>query len=448
MTKAENKNFYKDILFIGLPITLQSIFAASFSVIDQLMVGQLGSVEIAAGGLAGKFASLFMTTVTAVSSGASILISQYYGKKDSNGINKSFSLNLFFSVFITILFCGAALLMPNNIMGLYTTDADTCSAAAQYLVIVAFGFLPYSLTLMMSTQLRSVGYSRYPMYAGIASVVINIIGNYLLIFGNFGFPQMGLNGAAAATAISKFCETIIILFLFLHYKRKEKFPLKIMIKPEKDFLSKTLIILAPLLITEFAWSLGENIYAAIYGRIGTDACAAMTLTGPVQSLLIGLFTGLSAAAGVLIGNRLGRNDFEAAYKDSRKFISLAFCGSIIISIVLVLCSGFYTTLFNVNAEIQQTAVYILYVFAGFIFVKVLNMVLAGGILRSGGNTKYTMVIDLIGTWGFGIPLGLIASYVFNLPIYFVYLILSLEECVRLILGFIVFARKRWMKNIT
>lgn len=448
MTNNKKQGFYWEMLHIGVPITLQSIFAASFSVIDQLMVGQLGTTSIAAGGLGGKFASLFMVSITAVGTVASILISQFYGKRDNKGIGKSFAINLLLGLVIAGIFTTITMLIPSQISALYTNDIPTCTAAASYLQIVAVGFFPYALTLMMSSHLRSVGYSRYPMIAGIVSVIVNIFGNYVLIFGMLGFPKMGLNGAAIATTISKFAETLVIFILYLKYRHKEGFHQGIITIPDKSFLKKTLLILAPLLLTEFSWGLGENIYAVVYGRIGADALAAMTLTNPVQGMLVGMFTGVSSAAAVMIGNRLGRNQFEQGYRDSKRFMRIALMGGIILGGILALTAPLYAGLFNVEDDIKITSTYILYGFASVLFVKILNMTLGGGILRSGGNTKYTLIIDAIGTWIVGIPLGLLTAYVFQLPVYWVYFILSMEECVRLILSLIVFKRKKWMKNLT
>lgn len=438
---------YKDMLKIGLPVTLQSIFQASLSVIDQVMVGQLGSVSIAGSGLGSKFVSLFTVTVTALSGAASILIAQYYGAKDRAGVNRSFFFNLYLSFGIMAVFTIASFFLPGQIMGFYTTDAATCAAAAEYLKILSVGFLPFTITLMLSTLLRSTGYSRLPMYASVVSIVINVAGNYVLIFGKLGFPEMGLVGAAIATTFSRFAELAVIALLFYRTRKKGREALSPRISMKKDFSLRALGIALPLLVTEFMWSLGENVYAAIYGRLGTDACAAMTLTNSVQAMMVGLFTGVSASAGILIGIRLGRGEKEEAYRDSKRLIKIALAGSVMIGGVIALAAPYYVRLFQVDEQVRQTAVSILYAFAVVLFAKILNMTLAGGILRSGGNTRYTMCIDLFGTWAVGIPLGLAAAYLLHLPIELVYFILSLEECVRLILALIVFIRKKWMHSL-
>lgn len=206
-------------------------------------------------------------------------------------------------------------------------------------------------------------------------------------------------------------------------------------------------ILAPILVCEFMWSLGENVYAAIYGNIGTDACAAMTMTGPIQGLMIGALSGLAQAAGILIGKSLGNEEYDKAYKDSKRLMWYGLAGSLVLSVALVLLGQFYVRIYNVEPQVRTMAYQLLVVFAIVSPVKVQNMILGGGIIRSGGKTQYVMWVDLIGTWIFGVPLGLLSAFVFDLPITYVYFILSMEEVVRLLISVVVFRKKRWMRTL-
>ncbi|MDD6639332.1 MAG: MATE family efflux transporter [Lachnospiraceae bacterium] len=206
-------------------------------------------------------------------------------------------------------------------------------------------------------------------------------------------------------------------------------------------------ILAPILVCEFMWSLGENVYAAIYGNIGTDACAAMTMTGPIQGLMIGALSGLAQAAGILIGKSLGNEEYDKAYKDSKRLMWYGLAGSLVLSVALVLLGQFYVRIYNVEPQVRTMAYQLLVVFAIVSPVKVQNMILGGGIIRSGGKTQYVMWVDLIGTWIFGVPLGLLSAFVFDLPITYVYFILSMEEVVRLLISVVIFRKKRWMRTL-
>ena len=206
-------------------------------------------------------------------------------------------------------------------------------------------------------------------------------------------------------------------------------------------------MLFPILVCEVVWSLGENVYAAIYGHMGTESSAAMTLTGPIQGMMIGALCGLSQAAGVIIGKKLGNKEYEEAYQSSRKLLQYGAAGAAALSAVIILTGSFYVEIYQVEPYVKQLTGQILFAYALVAPFKVLNMILGGGILRSGGKTKYVMVIDMIGTWGFGVPLGLLAAFVLRLTIPYVYFILSLEECIRFGISVLVFRRRKWMQSL-
>lgn len=444
----DKREFYKEIRHIAVPITLQSLFQSSVSVIDQIMVGQLGSINIAGAGIGGKFSSLLIVTVTGIATGAGILISQYYGSKNEKGVNDSFIINLIFALLVGGVFSICSLLFSKEIMSIYSTDLPTIESASSYLKIVSFGFIPMTLTIIISSLLRCIGYASYPMAASIMSVISNTVLNYILIFGKLGFPKLGLDGAAYATDIARIIEVIMIIIFLIRVKNKDNLYISFKVNLYKNFIKKVFAILWPILMCEFLWSLGENGYAMIYGRIGTDACAAMTLTNPIQSLLIGLFSGIAAAAGIIAGKALGNSRYDDAYIMSEKMFMMGICGSIILGIFLSIFSSVYVKIFSIPEYVKHDTIYILYAYSIILFVKVSNMILGGGILRSGGNTRIVMLIDIIGTWIFGIPMGFVAAFIFNLPIYYVYFILSLEEVVRLIIALVVFKKRIWMRNIT
>jgi Na+-driven multidrug efflux pump len=211
-------------------------------------------------------------------------------------------------------------------------------------------------------------------------------------------------------------------------------------------MKQYLVILMPLLVSEFLWSLGENVYASIYGHVGTAAFAAMTLTNPLQALVIGALSGVAQAAGVMIGKRLGAGNTESAYQDSKRLLYTGFACSIVMSILVIALNKYYVLIFPVEEEVRQITRYLLIAYAFVMPAKVQNMIF-GGILRSGGRTTYVMVIDMIGTWAFGVPLGLFTAFVLQLPIAAVYFILSMEECIRVMISWVIFRRKKWMQKL-
>ena len=440
-------HFFKSVCALAVPVALQSMLQSSFSIVDQIMIGQLGSISVAGVGLAGKFASIYSVAVSAVGAVAGIMISQYLGQKNSREVRRSFYMNLLVAMGLAGLFTLLCLLLSRPIMGIYTADAETLSAGAGYLRYISLGFLPLAGSTLLSALFRCMDQPRLPLYASILSALINTGLNYLFIFGGLGLPPMGILGAALATVIAQSFN-----FLFMGLLALENVPLLATPSAERDRLdlphwSQYLPILLPLLVCELIWSLGENAYAVIYGRMGTAASAAMTLTNPIQGLLIGALCGLSQAAGIIVGKALGSGNEPEAYADARTLILYGAVGALFLSWGVVLIRNLYVDIYQVDETVKLLTKKILLSYALIAPFKVLNMILGGGILRSGGKTDAVMVIDLIGTWGFGVPLGLLAAFVFRLPIPQVYFILSLEECVRFAISMGVFRSRRWMHRL-
>ena len=440
-------SFIQQVFKIALPVALQCMLQSSFSIVDQIMVGSLGSVSVAAVGIAGKLSTLYSVVIGAVVSVAGIILSQYLGANDNDEADRGFSLHTLLSIGIGVVFMAVCLAFPVRLMGLYSADGNTVAVAAKYLRIIAFGFLPYAVSMMTSVRMRCMEKASLPLVCSIISSLLNTVLNYLLIFGKLGFHAMGANGAATATVISQGFNALLMVAAMKVIDRKRGISFRFMPRLTKMTRGSYLAILFPVLVIEFMWSLSENVYASVYGHIGTPECAAMTLTYPVQGLTVGALSGIAQAAGILIGKELGKGEKHSAYQKSRRLLLYGLIGSFVLAALTVLAMGVYTDFYNVEEYVKSTARQILIAFVVVLPVKVLNMILGGGIVRSGGQTRTMMIIELLGTWGFGVPLALLGAYVWKLSIPLVYFILSMEECVRLLLTWIVFVRKNWMKKL-
>lgn len=443
-----DSEFLKNVCNLAIPVALQSMLQSSFSLVDQIMIGQLGSTSIAGVGFAGKFSSIFTVVVSAIGAVAGIMISQYMGQKNGKEVRRSFYLNLFMGLGLAMLFTVMCLAFPEPIMGMYTKDSATRLAAANYLAIISGTFLPVAGATMLSTLFRCMEKASLPLYASIVAAVVNTGLNYVLIFGKFDFPAMGAKGVAVATVVAQLINFFIMFVLYFQCKKPFTEKDRNASKVAGFHWGQYAGILLPLLVCEFMWSLGENIYAAIYGHMGTDASAAMTLINPIQGLMIGALCGLSQAASVIIGKKLGVGEYEEAYLASKKLLYYGFIGSAFLSVVILVISPFYVHIFQVEEHVKNITKQILLAYALVAPFKVENMILGGGILRCGGKTNYVMAIDLIGTWMFGVPLGLLTAFVLKLSIPYVYFILSLEECVRFAISFVIMRRKNWMVTLT
>ena len=439
-----NDHFFQSVCALAIPVALQSMLQSSFSMVDQIMIGQLGEIQVAGVGLAGKFASIYAVLISAIGAAAGIMISQYLGQENNRGVRQSFFANLLLSGGIAGIFTAVCILFPERIMGAYTRDAQTRQTAAEYLALISGTFVPMAGAALLSTLLRCRERPRLPLYASIAAALLNTGLNYILIFGKLGLAPMGIKGAAIATVLSQ-CANLLLMLPRALLARTENEPQGALLAQFhwRQYLS----LLLPLLVCEAMWSLGENVYAAIYGHISTDASAAMTLTNPVQGVVIGALCGLSQAAGVIIGKRLGRGETEDAYWAAKSLLIYGLAGALMLSAAVMLLSGVYVKLYQVEETVKATARQLLLAYALVVPFKVLNMILGGGILRSGGQTKYVMFIDGIGTWCCGVPLGLLSAFVLRLPVAWVYFLLSLEECLRFGFSMAVFRRKKWMRRL-
>lgn len=441
----QEKTFFQTVCNLAIPVALQSMLQASFSIVDQIMIGQLGSVSVAGVGLAGKFSSIYSVVISAIGAVAGIMISQYMGQKNKQEIRRSFFLNLFIAGGLAVLFTVVCFIFPKQIMGIYSTDSNTVLEASSYLTILTGTFIPMAGATLLSTMFRCMEKASLPLYASITAALLNTGLNYILIFGKCGVDAMGAEGAAIATVISQIANVLIMLIMFWKYRTQlAAEPTQIHVKFN---WMQYLQMLMPMLVCEFAWSLGENVYAVIYGHLGTESCAAMTLINPVQGLMIGALCGLSQAASVIVGKKLGNEEYDDAYIASKKLIYYGFIGSIILSIVIIFTKSYYVKLYQVEESVVMLTQQILVAYAIIAPFKVLNMILGGGIIRSGGKTQYVMAIDMIGTWVFGVPLGFLSAFVFDLSIPYVYFILSLEECIRFAISVVVFRRRKWMKKL-
>ncbi|MGN0974672.1 MAG: MATE family efflux transporter, partial [Gemmiger sp.] len=354
----KQQQFYRMVWSIALPVTLQSLLQSSFSVVDQLMIGQLGSVSIAGVGLGGKFASIYSVLISAVAAVAGILMAQYLGRGEHRQASSAFFSNLLLGCGLAVLFTVVCLVAPQRIMAAYTTDAETRMAAACYLRILSLSFLPAAVTSVLAALLRCAGAAALPLYASLLASGANTVLNNLLIFGRFGLPALGVQGAAWASVTAQYlgCAASLILW---RTSPKRELRLEPVCRLTAEGWRQYWGILAPMLACELLWSLGENVYAMIYGRLGTAACAAMTLTNPVQMLMTGALSGVSQAAGVLIGRTLGEGDMTRAYRDSKRLLALGLGGSVALCLLLTAVRGRYVAFYQVEEPVHLLAAQIL-----------------------------------------------------------------------------------------
>lgn len=446
LEKLNRQNYFKVMLAIALPISLTVLFQSSLGVIDQIMVGRLGEIAVSGVGLGGKIPTIFFFTSGAIVATSSILIAQFYGKLDRANISRAFALCFKWSLLLATVFFAISFFFAESILTIYTPDPAVREAGATYLRIVSIGFLPGIASGMIGTLFRSLGKVKLPTLASLFGVIGNTFMNYVLIFGKLGFPAMGVEGAAIATTITRFIELAILGGAFLWQQAKSPTPFDFRLSIDKPLRTTALKIMTPLFFSELLWSLGDNVYGIIYGHIGTAEMAAMVLIGPVIMLTIGFMAGFNQAGSVMVGNRLGAKEPDFALFLGKRVWLTGMFGSILFGLVVIAFAQIYPELYAVEPSTKATITTLLIVYAAVLWIKVSNMIL-GGVLKSGGITKYGFYMDLLGTWIIGVPLGLLAAFVFNWPIHLVYLTIAFEELVRLGIGIWLLQSKKWIKEI-
>lgn len=443
------KNFWKKVIWIGLPVALQNLINVLLNMVDTLMIESLGEDFLSSVGLANKIFFVLNLLVFGIVSGCSILQSQYYGNGDHKGLNKVFGLSAILAICAGILFFFAALFIPNELMKIFTNSPDLIEIGASYLRIVATSYIFMALSMAITGLLKSINKTRAPMLITLGSVIINVCINYVFIFGAFGAPRLEADGAALGTLISRFIE-VLILIIYLKYSNKGfDLSLRDMISLNKRFVKKAILLALPVIFNELMWGVGTTIYSVIYGHMGDEVVAVMTVSQVLQDLVHAFLFGISSACAVIVGNELGANNLDKAKEVARRLLLANFIFAFILAIVLISLINPYLSFYTkISPQVKENCKYVCIVYAIFLPFKSFNLTNICGVLRSGGDTKFCLALDVLGVWAVGIPCGVISAFLFSLSIPFVFAFICLEEFVKIIFGFVRYKKYKWVKNIT
>ena len=325
------ESFFKKSIKIAVPVALQAMLQSSFSLIDQVMVGQLGKRAIAAVEVGGKPGFVFTFVSGAVATVTGIMVSQYMGKEDDEKVDVSMSVNMLVMIAIALITTMACLFVPGLLTGIFTKDMAVIETGASYVRIVSLIYPLSGISSILAIQIRCRDHSEYPLFISAAAAIINTTLNFVLIFGHFGMPALGVRGAAIASVASQ----IVNLALMIYFYNKIC-KLHFCIRMNSSEIGQYAAMLLPIVLNEFLWTVGQNVNTFIYGHMGTDELAGMSLTGPVQGLSIGALSGISQAAGILIGKRLGEHEYDKAYEESKKLCIYGFIGSALLSFIIII----------------------------------------------------------------------------------------------------------------
>ena len=443
----KDKDFYRRLFIIALPIVIQNLITSSLNMLDTMMIGKVGELELASVGIANQYYFLYSLLANSIPIGSGVLIAQLWGKKDTLNIKRTLSRSLFYNIILTLGFMILGLSLPGKIMSIFSNDPAVINIGIDYLKIVVISYLFTSITFTFASGLRSTGNTKLPMWGSFIGLIVKGVLNAILIFGLFGAPKMGIKGAALATLIARIVEFIIVVGAVYLKVDVLKLRFKDMLELSKS-LSETLNkVTLPIFLNESCWAFGNITYTAIYASIGTSAAASIQICSTIMNLFMIVAFGLANAGVVIIGNEIGANREDEAISASKKISSLSVKISIVLAIVLALLAKPIVSFFNVSAEVKMAAQYILYIYALVMVFKVYNAVMIVGILRGGGDTTYGSILQGLTLWLIGIPLAAFATFVLKLPVYFVVMFATVEEIIKLLLMMRRFKSFKWIKNM-
>ncbi|MDR1971727.1 MAG: MATE family efflux transporter [Treponema sp.] len=443
-----DKEFYKKLFAIAIPIMLQNLINSFVNVVDTVMIGRLGTVEIAAVGLGNNVFFFYMIILFGICSGGAVFIAQFWGKRDIGGIRKTVGLCMALNLFIGGIFTLGAALVPDRIMGLYSDDPAVIRTGAVYLRHLAPSFLPFAIAQVLVLSLRSVEEVKAPMVTTVAALSINVALNWLWIFGIGPFPAMGVAGAALATTAARFTETLLLFVIICRGKFPILGPLREMCAFSRTFISRFALIVSPILANEFIWSLGVSMQNVIFARTHTDAIAAFNITGTVSQLTWVLFIGLGNGVGVLIGKTIGEGDHDTARGYALRILFFAPLVAVGAAALLIPISWLIPLIFKVNETVLHTAALMMMILAAAYPFRAFNMSMVIGICRAGGDTVFCAFYDVAFMWAIALPAAAAASFIFHAPFPLIYLLVLSEEFFKLIAGIWRFRSGKWLHDVT
>ncbi len=443
-----DRDYIRSLLRIALPIIAQNFVSSTLNMIDVTMIGQLGETAVASVGLANQIFFLMTLMLFGINSGAGVFVAQLWGRQDKQKIHKVQGISLAMGLAASTLFTVIAVIIPRTAMGIYSQDPLVINAGSEYLQIVGLSYIATAITMSFSSVLRATGLVRVPMVVSISAIALKTFLNYSLILGHFGFPALGIEGAAISTVIARGLEvSALLLITYLKRLPPAAHPREMIQGFNRLFMTAVLKTSLPVVANETLWSLGVSVYTIVYAHIGTDSIAAVNIAATIENMAFVLFIGISEACGILVGNRIGADEQGKAFLYARRTLFISVVGAVLMGFVILAASDFVLSFYKISELAHANAQYILRVMSFALWVKVTNMTLIVGILRSGGDTRFSMVLDAGTVWLVGVPIACIGAFVLNLPVYWVYMLIITEELVKLGVGLWRFTSRRWINNL-
>ena len=439
--------YFFEMRKIAIPIIVQQLMFSGLNMLSVIFVGQKGEVSVAAVGFAAQIAFLLNLVHFGIISGAAMFTAQFWGRQDIPNLRRVLGLCLMLAISASLIFFTLSQFLPQQLLSIYSKDVAAVELGARYLRTFSWTFLFFAITFSYALVMRSTGDVRTPTTVSVIALALSTLLSYSLIFGRFGLPELGIQGAAVAAVIARIFECILLISITYLKRSPVAASLRELTDFDLEFIRKVIKPMLPVILNELFWSLGITTYNVIYGRMGTSAFASMNIVSTLEQVAFVLFIGISNATSVLVGNRIGADKEDEAFLYAGRSIGLGIAGGVLVGILLQFVKGPILSLYNVSPLVIDNAAHIMNVLAIFLWLRVNNMTIVVGILRAGGDTRFSLFLDGIIIWIVGVPMAFLAAFVLHLPVYYVYLFAMSEELTKWILGIIRYRSRKWINNL-
>lgn len=446
--RRDGDGFYKKLFALVLPMAFQNLMSALVSASDSLMLGFLAQDALSAAALAGQVQFVLNLFISALTIGETVLAAQYWGKGETDTVERVLAITMRFALLVSLVFFAAALCVPQLLMRIFTPDAALITLGADYLRAVSFSYLFTGFSQVYLCIMKNSGRTLRSTVYGSVAVVLNAGLNALLIFGLCGFPALGIVGAAVATSIARGAELLLVLFENLRrgvVRIRSAYVLKRMRVLTGDFLRCT----APVQANMLVWGCGLTMVSVIMGRLGSDAVAANALASVAKNIAACVCLGIGSGSSIIVGNALGSGALEKAKLYGRRLCHVSLFSGVLAGAVLVLCIPLVMLAAGSLTPAARGYLHgMLLICAYYLIGKAINGTVVGGIFCAGGDTRFGFLCDTVSLWCVVIPAGLLAAFVLKLPVLAVYFILNLDEFVKLPAVYRHYKKYKWVRDLT
>ena len=441
-------SFYRTVIALVVPMALQNLINVGVTAADVIMLGAVGEDALSGASLAGQVQYIMTLFLFGLTSGATVLTAQYWGKGDKDAIEKILGIAVKTAVFVTALFTAAALVVPGLLLRIFTSDPVVIAEGIKYLRIVAFTYIMIGITQAYLYIMRSVERVIVATVVYLLSLICNIIMNSIFIFGLLGLPAMGISGAALGTLCARILEVVLVAGYARFFNKDIKLRLRYVLHTDKVLFGDFMKYALPVVINEVMWGLGTAANTAILGHMGSPVVAANSVAQVARQLATVVSFGLSSAAAIYLGKTIGEKRMEHARAYAKRFIGLSLIMGVLGGAVILIASPVASAFLSLSAEAKDYLRIMFFVMSYFVVGQAFNTTMVVGIFRSGGDTRFGLILDVSTMWCCSILLGFLAAFVFKLSVPVVYMILMSDEIIKMPITFWRYRSCKWLRDVT